>query len=77
MRIDRNPPPIRHHHGPVTAGTASTVNHSEPPSVLRRLRACPNFRGCGPRASGHLSGLVREPERRVVIPVRPGSIVVT
>ena len=77
MRMDRDPPPIRHHHGPVTAGAAGTVNHSETAIVLpRAVYGLP----VGDAADGHLviyPDPVREPERRVVIPVRPGSIVVT
>ena len=78
MRTDREPPPIRHHHGPVTAGAAGTVNHSETAIVLPR--AVYGLPEPADETHGHLviyPDPAGEPGRRVVIPVRPGSIVVT
>lgn len=78
MRIDRNPPPIRHYHGSVTAGPADVVNHSETAIVLpRSVYGLPEIAG---EAHGHLviyPDPAREPTQRVVVPVRPGSVVVT
>lgn len=78
MRLDRDRQPTPHHHGPVSAGQNTVVNHSETAIVL-------------PRASYDLPepeepdrgriALYRRPEEDptdcVMIPVRPGSIVVT
>lgn len=78
MRIDRDPRPQPHHHGPVAIGGGEVVNHSETALVL-------------PRARYHLppvdepeSGRVvifpqadTNPAHSQVIAVRPGSVVVT
>jgi hypothetical protein len=78
MRYDRSPAPIRHYHGPVPAGSGRLVNHSETAIVLpRSLYGLPEV---GPVDQGHLVLYPRPAEDasdKVVIPVRPGSIVVT
>ncbi|MEZ4637919.1 MAG: hypothetical protein R2856_23665 [Caldilineaceae bacterium] len=78
MRIDRNPPPIRHFHGPIPVGDGRLVNHSETAIVLpRSVYGLPEV----DRADeGHLVIYRRpaeDPTDTVRIPVRPGSIVVT
>lgn len=78
MRMDREPPPIRHFHGPVTAGAAGTVNHSETAIVLPRTAyGLPEIAG---EEHGHLliyPDPAHAPRRYVRVPVRPGSFVVT
>jgi hypothetical protein len=78
MRFDRTPPPIRHYHGPVACGNGQMVNHTETAIVL-------------PRSIYHLPEVdqpdqgqliiyrrpAEDPTDQVIIPVRPGSIVVT
>lgn len=78
MRIDRHPPPIRHYHGPVPLGNRLVVNHSEIAIVLpRTIYGLPEV---GKADEGHVLIYRRpaeDPTDTVVIPVRPGSIVVT
>lgn len=78
MRIDRRPGPISHYHGPVSRGDGQTVNHSETAIVLSRsLYGLPEV---DIPDSGHLVIYRRpaeDPADKVIIPVRPGSIVVT
>lgn len=78
MRIDRQPTPIRHYHGPVRAADGSTVNHSETAIVLpRSVYGLPEV---DQTDRGHVVIYRRpaaDPEDKVVVPVRPGSIVVT
>lgn len=78
MRIDRRPPPIRHYHGPVPLGGDIVVNHSEIALVLpRAIYGLPEVDQAD---AGHLR-LYRhpaiDPTDTFIIPVRPGSIVVT
>lgn len=78
MRMDREPPPIRHYHGPVAVGAGAWVNHSETAIVLpRAIYGLPEMEG---ERQGHLV-IYRQPEQdpqdTVSIPVRPGSVVVT
>lgn len=78
MRIDRDPPPIRHFHGPVALGDGQMVNHSETAIVLpRSVYGLPEV-NC--EDEGHVV-LYRRPAEdttdAITIPVRPGSIVVT
>lgn len=79
MRIDRDPPPIRHHHGPVAVGDGKLVNHSETAIVLpRSIYNLPEVEGRGD--DGHIVIYRRpteDPTDTVTIPIRPGSIVVT
>jgi hypothetical protein len=78
MRIDRNPPPIRHYHGPIQAGANSVVNHSETAIVLPR--SVYNLPEVDQPDEGHVVIYRRpaeDPNDKIVIPVRPGSIVVT
>lgn len=78
MRMDREPPPIRHFHGPLTAGAAGTVNHSETAIVLPRTAyGLPEIAG---KEQGHLliyPDPVHAPKRCVWVPARPGTFVVT
>ena len=79
MRIDRTPPPTRHHHGQVHGPNGRLVNHTETALVLPRS-------ACGlPEVSNTESGqaiIYRDPVGKglsdpFTIPVTPGSIVVT
>lgn len=78
MRTDREPPPSRHHHGPVPVNAADTVNHSETALILPRA-----LYGLPPHAQGEEEHVVlyRNPAvdaaDQVAVPVRAGSIVVT
>lgn len=78
MRTDREPPPSRHHHGPVPVSAVSTVAHSETALVLPRdIYGLPNH------ATGQTEHVVLYPDplteqsKQIKVPVRPGSIVVT
>ncbi len=78
MRSDRNPPPIRHCHGPVAIGPQATVNHSETAIVLpRAVYGLPEM---GKSDRGWVviyPDPVATPSITVTIPVRPGSVIVT
>lgn len=78
MRRDRRPTPIRHYHGPVALADGTVVNHSEIAIVLpRAIYGLPEVDKAD---EGHLLIYRRpaeDPTDTVVIPVRPGSIVVT
>ena len=78
MRFDRTPGPTTHFHGPVPAGAGRTVNHSETAIVLRRsVYGLPEVGGT---EAGHAVIYRRpaeDPDEQVVVPLRPGSIVVT
>jgi hypothetical protein len=78
MRVDRNPPPQPHHHGPVAIGAGEVVNHSETALVLPRARYAL------PEVDEQENGRVviyrqplTDPADKLIIPVRPGSVVVT
>lgn len=78
MRYDRDPHPIRHHHGPVAVGEGQVVNHSETAIVLpRSVYGLPEV---DTPDAGHIV-IYRRPQEEatdtVTVPVRPGSIVVT
>lgn len=78
MRMDRTPPPTRHYHGPVQVGESTYVNHSETAIVLPR--AAYGLPEVGDAEQGHVVIYRRpqvDPTDHVVIPVRPGSIIVT
>lgn len=78
MRIDRRPPPIRHYHGPVAVDENVVVNHSETAIVLPR--AVYGLPAVDQTDEGHVLIYRRpaeDPTDTVIIPVRPGSIVVT
>jgi len=78
MRSDRNPPPIRHCHGPVTIGPQETVNHSETAILLPRSRY--GLPAVDKTDEGHVVIYTRplnDPSAQVTIPVRPGSVIVT
>jgi hypothetical protein len=78
MRIDRRPSPIRHYHGPVALGNDVVVNHSEIAIVLQR--AVYGLPEVDKVDAGHVlidRRPAEDPSNTVVIPVRPGSIVVT
>jgi hypothetical protein len=78
MRIDREPPPIRHYHGPVPVGDGQLINHSETAIVLPRARY--NLPEVDRPDEGHIVVYRRpaeDPTDTVTIPVRPGSIIVT
>jgi hypothetical protein len=78
MRMDRTPTPIRHYHGPVPTGDGVKVNHSETAIVLpRSVYGLPEV---DRPDRGHLVLHVdpaNDPAETRVVPVRPGSIVVT
>lgn len=78
MRIDRRPTPIRHYHGPLALGDGAVVNHSEIAIVLPRgVYGRPEV---DQPDEGHVLIYRRpaeDPTDTVVIPVRPGSLVVT
>lgn len=79
MRVDRNPRPQPHHHGPVATGTGIVVNHSETALVLpRSVYALPPFQGQEDEA-GYIVLYCNPADETdtVTIPVCPGSIVVT
>lgn len=78
MRIDRNPTPIRHYHGPIATDEGQFVNHSEIAIVLpRSIYGLPEV---DQTDRGHVL-IYRQPAvdptDTVKLPVRPGSIVVT
>lgn len=78
MRIDRCPPPIRHYHGPIALGNDQVVNHSEIALVLSR--AIYGLPEVDQTNEGHVliyRHPAEDPTDTVIIPVRPGSIVVT
>lgn len=78
MRFDRQPPPIRHYHGSVSVENDVVVNHSETAIVLPR--AIYGLPAVDKTDEGHVLIYRRpaeDPTDTVVIPVRPGSIVVT
>ena len=81
MRIDRTPRPQPHHHGPVAIGDGKGVNHSETALVLPRASyGLPPFDDqTGAPEAGHVVFYpdVSRPSESVVVPVRPGSILVT
>jgi hypothetical protein len=77
MRHDRQPPPSRHHHGPVPTGEGQMVNHSETAIILPRARyGLPEIAG---EDHGRILLYPRpnDPTDVQEIRVRPGSIVVT
>lgn len=78
MRIDRRPPPIRHYHGPIALGNDLVVNHSEIALVLpRSVYGLPEV---DQMDEGHVliyRQPASDPTDTVIIPVRPGSLVVT
>jgi hypothetical protein len=78
MRVDRKPTPIKHFHGPVAIDGGCSVNHSETAIVLpRSVYGLPEVEQPD---QGRIR-IYRRPQEDVsdqmVIPVRPGSIVVT
>lgn len=78
MRFDRTPPPIRHCHGPVAIGPGETVNHSETAILLPR--SVYGLPAVDRPDEGHVviyTHPLEDPSAQVVIPVRPGSFVVT
>ncbi len=78
MRTDREPPPSRHHHGPVPLSAETSVPHTETALVLPR-----DLYGLPDHASGQEEHVVLYPDpltnaaSQIQVPVRPGSIVVT
>ncbi len=78
MRTDREPPPSRHHHGPVPVSAEMSVPHTETALVLSR-----DVYRLPAHASGQAERVVlyRDPwtdaADPIQAPVRPGSIVVT
>jgi hypothetical protein len=78
MRIDRQPPPSRHYHGPVPTGAGQWVNHSEIAIVLPRTRyGLPEIEG---ESQGRIVVYPRpdqEPAEVQEMVVRPGHVVVT
>jgi hypothetical protein len=78
MRIDRDPPPIRHFHGPISIGEGRLVNHSETAIVLSRsVYGLPEVERPD---EGHVviyRHPITDPRDQEKIPVQPGSIIVT
>ncbi len=79
MRIDRQPPPTRHHHGTVIGPEGGVRNHTETAIVLSR--ADYGLPEIGDGNGGHAI-IYRDPSEKGIqdaftIPVTPGSIVVT
>ncbi|MBX3051418.1 MAG: hypothetical protein KF753_08100 [Caldilineaceae bacterium] len=78
MRFDRDPPPIRHCHGPVEIGGGKQINHSETAILLpRSAYGLPQVDGTD---EGHIVIYPRPleaPGEQITIPVRPGSVIVT
>ena len=78
MRMDRTPPPIRHCHGPVAIGPGATVNHSETAIILpRSVYGLPAVDQTDESHVVIYTRPLEEPSAQVVIPVRPGSVIVT
>lgn len=81
MRIDRTPRPQPHHHGPVATSNGKGVNHSETALVLSRASyGLPSFDDqTDAPETGHVFFYpdAANPSESVVVPVRPGSILVT
>jgi hypothetical protein len=79
MRFDQHPSPIRHYHGQVSIGAGRKVNHSETAIVLpRSVYNLPEVKDRG--EEGHIVIYRRpaeDPSDRLIIPIHPGSIVVT
>ncbi|MCB0079465.1 MAG: hypothetical protein KDE47_00970 [Caldilineaceae bacterium] len=78
MRIDRNPTPIRHYHGPIAVDEGVVVNHSETAIVIPR--AVYGLPEVDKPEEGHVliyRQPATDPTDTIAIPVRPGSIVVT
>ncbi|HAA76248.1 TPA: hypothetical protein DCE37_14125 [Candidatus Latescibacteria bacterium] len=79
MRIDRQPPPTRHHHGTVTGADGRVYNHTETAVVLpRSVYGRPPV---GDGGAGH-AVIYRDPLNKgtgdsFTVPLTPGSIVVT
>ena len=81
MRPDRTPGPSAHYHGPLFDAQGRVYNHSETAIVLPR--AAYDL----PAVEGNTAGQIRlflnpearpaEPREEQLVPVRPGSIVVT
>ena len=78
MRTDREPPPSRHHHGPVPLSAETSVPHTETALVLPR-----DLYGLPDHSSGQEEHVVLYQNPRtgvsdpIQVPVQPGSIVVT
>jgi hypothetical protein len=80
MRYDRPPGPTTHYHGPVPCGEGGSVSHSETAIVLPRgIYGLPEVGGTGGEADHAVlyRRPAEDPQDQVVMPVRPGSIVVT
>ncbi len=78
MRFDRTPPPTRHYHGPVACGGGRFVNHSETAVVLRRSAyGLPEVNGLEEGHAVIYRRPAEDPSDTLVVPVRPGSIVVS
>jgi len=78
MRFDRFPPPTRHYHGPLQGEGGQLLNHSEIAIVLSRsVYGLPEV---DQPDRGHARLYLRpaeDPTDQVVVPLRPGFIVVT
>lgn len=78
MRYDRQPPPVRHYHGRVAMGEGQFVNHSETAIVLpRSVYGLPEVNTPDQGEVLLYRHPAEDPSDQVVIPVRPGSIIVT
>lgn len=78
MRSDRQPPPIKHFHGPVPCGHGQQVNHSETALILSRATYRLPLVDGSEEGEVHLYPRpVEDPSVTVRVPVRPGSILVT
>lgn len=77
MRVDRDPGPIKHYHGPVST-PSGPVPHTETALVLpRSAYDLPPFEGEGSRRIRIYKQPSNNPSDSFNVPVQPGSIVVT
>ncbi len=78
MRTDREPPPSRHHHGPVPVSAEMSVPHTETALVLsREIYGLPDHADGQPEKVVLYRYPMQDPSDQVEVPVKPGSIVVT
>lgn len=78
MRIDRTPTPIRHYHGQISDGCGHMLNHSEIAIVLSRsIYRLPEVEQPDRGYIRLYRRPAEDPSDQFIVPVRPGSIVVT
>jgi len=78
MRLDRTPTPIRHYHGPLVGQDGQTWNQSETAIVLpRSVYDLPAVESMDQGQIRLYRRPAEDPSDQLLVPVRPGSIVVT